>query len=75
MTTILLFRRDLMVFPTKITRTMLIMQNKHLIDIFTGVYTKNPFPDIIKSNEGKTFDAYIISNQEIISSLKRLHIK
>ena len=51
------------------------MQNKHLIDIFTGVYTKNPFPDIIKSNEGKTFDAYIISNQEIISSLKRLHIK
>jgi len=32
-------------------------------------------PDIIKSNREKTFDAYIISNQKIISSLEKLHKK
>jgi len=50
------------------------IKNNH-VDIFTGIYTKNPFPDIIKSNKEKTFDAYIISNQEIISSLEKLHKK
>ena len=46
---------------------------KNHIDIFTGVYTKNPFPDIIKSDEKQTFEAYIVSIQEIVSSLEKLH--
>ena len=44
------------------------------IDVFTGVYEGNPFPDVVKSNASKTIDAYLISDATIITALKKLHV-
>lgn len=48
---------------------------KNHIDIFTGIYPGNPFPEVIKSNENKTFDAFIVSDAEIVDALTGLHQK
>lgn len=48
---------------------------KNHIDVFTGVYEGNPFPEIIYSNPKKTFECYIVSNTTIISGLKERHSK
>jgi len=48
---------------------------KNHIDTFTGVYIDNPFPEVIKSNENKTFDAYIVADKNIIKLLAEIHIK
>lgn len=48
---------------------------KNHIDIFTGIYTGNPFPEVIKSNESKTFDAQIVTDSEIINTLTEMHTK
>ncbi len=45
------------------------------IDIFTGLETKNPFPNIIFSQKDKTFEAYIITDKNIIAELKKNHTK
>jgi 3D (Asp-Asp-Asp) domain-containing protein len=33
------------------------------IDVFTGVYRKNPFPAIVQSKSSATFAAYLVQNQ------------
>lgn len=48
---------------------------KNHIDIFTGVYAGNPFPEVIRSNESKTFEAVIVSDAGIINALTELHTK
>jgi 3D (Asp-Asp-Asp) domain-containing protein len=51
-----------------------LINNNH-IDLFTGVYSANPFPEIIKSSRNNTFDAFIVSDKEIINSIKSVHKK
>lgn len=41
------------------------------IDFFTGTMTKNPFPGLIKSNAGGTFDAYVITDPKVLSRLRQ----
>ena len=48
---------------------------KNHIDIFTGIYAGNPFPEVIKSNENKTFEAIIVTDASIISTLTEMHTK
>jgi 3D (Asp-Asp-Asp) domain-containing protein len=48
---------------------------KNHIDIFTGIYQGNPFPEVIKSNENKMFDAFIVSDAKIVELLTGLHQK
>ena len=48
---------------------------KNQIDIFTGTNPLNPFPDIIASLKDRTFDAYIVFDKDIVSSLANLHGK
>jgi 3D (Asp-Asp-Asp) domain-containing protein len=48
---------------------------KNHIDIFTGIYSGNPFPEVIKSNENKTFEAIIVTDEGIVNTLTELHIK
>lgn len=48
---------------------------KNHIDIFTGIYTGNPFPEVIKSNESKTFEAVIVTDAGIIKDLTEKHTK
>ncbi len=48
---------------------------KNHIDVFTGIYSANPFPEIIQSNETKTFEAYIVTDPAIINALKEQHTK
>lgn len=48
---------------------------KNHIDIFTGIYSGNPFPDVIKSNESKTFEAVIVTDASIINALTEMHTK
>ncbi|WP_430403053.1 3D domain-containing protein [Fluviicola sp.] len=48
---------------------------KNHIDIFTGIYSGNPFSDVIKSNEGKTFEAVIVTDATIINALTEMHTK
>jgi 3D (Asp-Asp-Asp) domain-containing protein len=48
------------------------IKNNH-IDVFTGIFSKNPFPEMVKSNELKTFEAYVITDQIIIQSLLATH--
>lgn len=48
---------------------------KEHIDIFTGIYSGNPFPDVIKSNESKTFEAVIVTDVSIINTLTEMHTK
>lgn len=45
------------------------------IDIFTGLNVENPFPNVIYSTENKTFEAFIINDNQIISELKKNHQK
>jgi hypothetical protein len=48
---------------------------KNHIDIFTGIYTGNPFPEVIKSNESLTFEALIVTDMTIINALTEMHMK
>lgn len=48
---------------------------KNHVDVFTGIYSGNPFPETILSNENKTFEAVIVTDPEIITSLTALHVK
>lgn len=43
------------------------------IDVFSGFYQKNPFPEIVKSSEDQTFEAYIIENADVKTVLDSLH--
>lgn len=45
------------------------------IDLFTGTYSDNPFPEIIKSDNDHTFEAYIVKDKAIIQALKSAHQK
>ena len=45
------------------------------IDIFTGIFDGNPFKDVIQSDPKKTFDAFLIKDQQVINSLKSQHVK
>lgn len=45
------------------------------IDVFTGVFTGNPFPGFVRSNANKTFDAYLITDPVIVTALKQVHTK
>lgn len=45
------------------------------IDIFTGICKDNPFPDIIRSTKNDTFDAFIVTDNDIIKSLTYLQKK
>jgi 3D (Asp-Asp-Asp) domain-containing protein len=47
--------------------------NNNHIDVFTGLTSTNPFPEIIKSNSLKTFAAYLIKDTVIINDLIKLH--
>lgn len=48
---------------------------KNHIDIFTGIFTGNPFPNVIQSSETKTFEAFIVTDKTIIRELTDFHIK
>jgi 3D (Asp-Asp-Asp) domain-containing protein len=48
---------------------------KNHIDIFTGIYTGNPFSDVIQSNEKSTFEAFVVTDASITNTLTELHIK
>jgi 3D (Asp-Asp-Asp) domain-containing protein len=50
------------------------IKNSH-IDVFTGIFAGNPFPEVVKSNEQKTFEAYIITDPIIIESLLKTHMQ
>ncbi|MDO9182734.1 MAG: 3D domain-containing protein [Bacteriovorax sp.] len=43
------------------------------IDVFIGIHTNAPFFPWIKSNQTKTFEAFVISDKKIISDLLELH--
>jgi hypothetical protein len=43
------------------------------IDFFTGGVTKNPFPSLIRSSPGGTFDAFLIHDPEVKRELHALH--
>ncbi|TCB64860.1 hypothetical protein E0H88_14490 [Acinetobacter sp. ANC 4216] len=45
------------------------------IDVFSGIYLKNPFPNFIKSKNSNTFSAYIINDKEIEIVLRSEHLK
>lgn len=45
------------------------------IDTFTGTFEGNPFPDMVQSSAKKTFDAYIVTDEQIISALNTAHQK
>jgi 3D (Asp-Asp-Asp) domain-containing protein len=51
-----------------------LINNNH-IDLFTGIYPANPFPEIIKSSRSDTFEAFIVTDKAIINSLKSVHKK
>ena len=38
-------------------------------------FVKPPFPEVIKSNENKTVDTFIITDQTIVDALAGLHLK
>ncbi|MCS6809378.1 MAG: 3D domain-containing protein [Bacteroidota bacterium] len=43
------------------------------IDVFTGVYRKNPFPTVIRSTSSATFSAFTVRDTRIIELLYTLH--
>jgi 3D (Asp-Asp-Asp) domain-containing protein len=43
------------------------------IDVFIGTHTDAPFFPWIRSNQTKTFTAYIVTDKQIISALNELH--
>ncbi|TND02078.1 MAG: hypothetical protein FD123_4122 [Bacteroidetes bacterium] len=45
------------------------------IDVFTGVFSGNPFPAVIQSNGQKTFEAYIVTDQQILGTLTKAQVK
>jgi 3D (Asp-Asp-Asp) domain-containing protein len=45
------------------------------VDVFIGTHAEAPFFPWIKSNASKTFEAFIVLDQQIISELTRLHLK
>ena len=50
------------------------IKNNH-IDFFTGIEKSNPAPGIITSKSTRTFRAYVVTDQVIVSELKSLHLK
>ena len=50
------------------------IKNNH-VDVFTGIFAGNPFTEVVKSNENKTFEAYVVTNPDIIKSLSDIHLK
>jgi len=44
------------------------------VDVYIGTHKQAPFFPWIKSNESKTFTAYIVKDQKIISELNNLHL-
>lgn len=48
---------------------------KNHIDLFTGIFTGNPFPDVIKSNESLTFEAFVVTDASINNALTEMHTK
>jgi 3D (Asp-Asp-Asp) domain-containing protein len=45
------------------------------IDTFTGTSEENPFPGMVLSNAKRTFEAYIVTDEQIILSLRTAHEK
>jgi 3D (Asp-Asp-Asp) domain-containing protein len=45
------------------------------VDVFIGTHDNAPFFPWIKSNQAKTFDAFVVTDQQIISELKQSHAK
>ncbi len=45
------------------------------IDVFTGVYTGNPFSVLVTSNAKKTVEAYLVEDMSVIGELGRVHVK
>lgn len=45
------------------------------VDVFIGEHSQAPFFAWIGSNQAKTFDAYVVQDQQIISDLKRFHAR
>jgi 3D (Asp-Asp-Asp) domain-containing protein len=43
------------------------------IDVFTGVYRKNPFPSIVQSRSSATFEAFSVSDARVREILLALH--
>jgi 3D (Asp-Asp-Asp) domain-containing protein len=43
------------------------------IDVFGGINNKNPFPNFVKSKETGTFEAFVITNSQIVEKLKKMH--
>ena len=45
------------------------------IDVFTGIVTDahNPFPQFVKSDHNKTFDAFLVTDAQITAALKTMH--
>lgn len=50
------------------------IQQNH-IDVFSGVFPKNPFGDFIKSMSSATFDAFLINDAGVAAALAALHGK
>ncbi|MBK0402537.1 hypothetical protein I5M27_06040 [Adhaeribacter sp. BT258] len=51
-----------------------LVNNNH-IDVFTGISTANPFPELIKSSDNHTFEAFVVTEKAIVNSLKEAHKK
>ena len=43
------------------------------VDVFIGTHQSAPFFSWIKSNQNKTFEAYVVSDLKVISDLQNLH--
>lgn len=50
------------------------IKNNH-VDVYIGTHKTAPFFPWIKSSESKTFSAYVVTDQQIISDLYELHMK
>jgi 3D (Asp-Asp-Asp) domain-containing protein len=45
------------------------------IDVFSGINSRNPFPQFIKSDPARTFKAFIINDPQIVEKLRKAHRK
>ena len=45
------------------------------IDVFTGVYTGNPFKTLVTSSANKTVETYLVEDQVVIDGLNKVHFK
>lgn len=43
------------------------------IDVFTGVFRKNPFPKVVQSKASATFAAFTVTDRQVIAILRGLH--